>query len=254
MIKKKHQPQKIKLHFRRFEFKYLMPSSLADQILPDLAGHMVIDEFVGKSDHYIVNSLYFDSPERHCYYEKLDGIKNRSKYRLRSYGEEFNFDGQRTFFEIKRKCDAVVIKDRIVTNRALFAALGFKKLLKDYPEHRDFIEELVYDFRVLRLQPIIFVQYKRKPYFSRYDKNFRITFDYDLQACKVNSIDSKPDFFSNVIPRLAVMEVKFNGVLPDWFSSILRAHNLSRRSFSKYCISLNLLYNLKDQLLIDQEK
>jgi len=41
-----------------------------------------------------------------------------------------------------------------------------------------------------------------------------------------------------VLPGLAVVEAKFNRIMPAWFGMIIKSYNLNRVSFSKYCFSL----------------
>ena len=40
---------------------------------------------------YNIRSLYFDDPFSVSYYEKLNGLKNRAKYRIRFYNESLDF-------------------------------------------------------------------------------------------------------------------------------------------------------------------
>ena len=40
---------------------------------------------------YQIRSLYFDDPQNTAYYEKLDGVEYRKKYRIRIYNKYDNF-------------------------------------------------------------------------------------------------------------------------------------------------------------------
>ena len=79
--------EKPKLSFRRFELKYVMPANLADSILASISNFVKPDPYTGDKDHYFVNSIYLDSPNFISYQEKLDGLKNRKKFRIRYYQE-----------------------------------------------------------------------------------------------------------------------------------------------------------------------
>ena len=243
MKKKQLKP---KLSFRRFEFKYLMPAKLADAIVASIGDYVVHDLYTGKKDFYYVNSVYLDNRSFHFYQEKLNGLKNRKKYRFRYYGDLNRGQPKPLFLEIKRKIDAVVTKDRCALNcwppqKVTFS--GWKRVLK---ENVNILNEFYRDYLNLKMEPCLFVRYKRKPYFSKFNKNFRITFDYDLQAARIETLVSRNLYFRNILNNIAVMEVKFNGNVPAWFSDILKANNLKRMSFSKYCNSLNIIYNLND--------
>src|SRR3989344_8614882 len=100
------------LHFQRFEFKYLLTKLQAEDILADcLVNNLQWDPYVRDQEHksYQVNSLYFDSDNYKCYNEKLSGLKSRFKVRIRSYGD---IGVETGFLEIKKKEDALVMKDR----------------------------------------------------------------------------------------------------------------------------------------------
>jgi len=71
------------LHFRRFEFKYLLNKAEESRIKRYLARYMVPDPQAHKTGSYEVVSLYFDSPAFYYYHEKTDGIKKRKKIRER---------------------------------------------------------------------------------------------------------------------------------------------------------------------------
>ena len=109
---------KTKLHFQRFEFKYQMPLDFVEGIIPELLKYMDFDPFAQKfPDHgYTVASLYFDSVGLDCYYQKLAGVRTRKKLRIRFYPENGLTPETKVFLEIKRKYDAVVVKDRLALN------------------------------------------------------------------------------------------------------------------------------------------
>ena len=77
--------KKLNLHFRRFEFKYHVPRAIADRIIPQMLNYMVWDEYSDGDEGYEVNSLYMDTGEFKCYHEKIDGLMNRKKARIRTY-------------------------------------------------------------------------------------------------------------------------------------------------------------------------
>ena len=237
--------EKPKLSFRRFELKYVMPANLADSILASISNFVKPDPYTGDKDHYFVNSIYLDSPNFISYQEKLDGLKNRKKFRIRYYQEHCENPNSPIFFEIKRKSDSIIIKDRLLVNQnhlANFSLSTWNKLRYTNPP---LFSEIFHSYQTLRLKPRILVHYKRKPYFSKFNKTFRITFDYDIKAAKVDSFQPNKIYSKNVLHNFAVMEVKFNGVIPPWFSYIIKMNNLKRGSFSKYCQSVSKLYNLE---------
>src|SRR3989338_11703953 len=107
-----------KLHFQRFEFKYLLNWEQFRQIRSRLRRYVALDGFARQtvSGFYEVVSLYYDSPKFYYYFEKIDGAGIRKKMRLRTYKVDNSFVGN-VFFEIKRKIDAVILKDRILMDK-----------------------------------------------------------------------------------------------------------------------------------------
>ena len=45
------------------------------------------DNFTKYNDYYLVRSLYFDNYFFSHFHEKIDGVKNRHKFRIRTYAE-----------------------------------------------------------------------------------------------------------------------------------------------------------------------
>jgi len=62
-------------------------------------------------NHYTVRSIYFDTPELHFYTEKIEGVPNRKKVRLRGYDTHEQSNGV-VFTEIKRKYQIPILKNR----------------------------------------------------------------------------------------------------------------------------------------------
>lgn len=237
--------QKIKLNFRRFEFKYVIPSKLADIFIGSISSFVIPDPYIKQKNFYNVSSIYLDSPQLLCFYEKQNGLKNRKKYRLRFYDENPTPQSV-SFLEIKKRVDSVIIKDRIPINAKLLEKINLTSWKKITQNHPAFFHEFYKDYHLLQLRPKIFIKYKRKPFFSKNNPHFRITFDYDIKAAKINKINGNKNYFKNILHETTVMEVKFNGVLPNWFGNLIKNNNLQRGSFSKYCKSIKKVYNLNE--------
>jgi SPX domain protein involved in polyphosphate accumulation len=228
------------LHFRRLEFKYVVPTALLDLVIPTISRYLDADEYANKQGFYKVNSLYFDSPRLICYQQKLDGILFRKKYRVRYYG-----DKKKLFFEIKRKSGDTVFKDRILlptTTRLNQQSLVNHQFLHHLPDGK-LKGELKTDYHRLNLKPKVLISYLRRPFVSKFSNNLRITLDYDLKASKIKNGELLDLETTNYVsPDLAVLEIKFNESLPAWVRHIITAHNLQRDSFSKYASAIEKLY------------
>lgn len=239
-----------KLHFQRFEFKYLLNFEQLRKIRSFLKRYVIPDDFAQntKNGFYEVISLYYDSPKFYYYWEKIDGVQKRKKIRLRTY----KVDGQLidyAFFEVKRKYDAIILKDRfLLTNedyKELMAKGNFLNSSTMENSNKDkIIEEFQWEKGKHQLSPKILVVYNREPYLGKFNKNFRITFDYGLKAREDDDLFYQGNNYFDVSGAQVIMEIKFNGKLPFYVQQIIDMYDLERIAYSKYCYSVESCYNL----------
>ena len=234
-----------RFHFHRFEFKYLIFPETAAQIERELSFHMDPDAFAIHSPQrsYRVTSLYFDTDALDHYYEKLDGIKTRKKYRIRTY-EESPREGMEVFLEIKRRKNNVVIKDRA---NVPFEVVRLSRLGKLWdmlgredgipPQRRQTLEEFLFDTHRLRMSPQVLVSYIRRPLVDRISRKVRVTFDREIRSLATDRLFST-ERGRFIFTDHVVMEIKFSGSLPWWLHHIIQKYELSLRSISKYCLGL----------------
>jgi len=233
--------QNLKLHFQRFEFKYSLTADQATTIKKKIAPYIVTDRFARDTQHgaYEVRSLYYDSPGFYYYHEKMDGVKKRKKIRLRTYKNNGRLEPY-VFFEIKRKYDAVILKDRFVMSlddyRALLRDDDFydTQAVRD-KNRREIIEEFEWEAHVRSITPKMLVVYDREPYLGRYNANFRVTFDSNIRAIENDNLFYSGDDFFDVSGGATVMELKFTGTLPFYVYQVIKEFNLERWPYSKYC-------------------
>ncbi len=233
---------KLKLHFQRFEIKYYLPKSKADKLIPALLNHLNWDQNVIQTgrDYYNVNSLYFDSPDYGCFWDKEAGVKDRKKLRMRYY-QPITSDDAQVFVEIKRKKNALVVKDRIKLEAKDCTSRTFDLTLKNLYHNNsedDFLKELIWFKNRNALRPVIFITYKRKAFVGKKDKQFRVTFDYDIMTSPAKDLNNISTNFRPVYPGGVVLELKFNNILPAWFHRLIQKYQLNQLAYSKYCNSL----------------
>lgn len=211
------QQQQLKLHFRRFEIKYLITPAMKFRIRNYLKGWLRPDPFSGADGGYTITSIYFDSPGLRFYRENEAGLINRQKIRHRYY----NQDKSRVFWEVKRKIDSVVVKDRCLASRP----------------SSEMAEYLASRKKLWRLRPVAWVNYSREPWIGPDD--MRVTFDSRLAAGRPAEIIL--DSPRKVIPMLGgreVMEFKYSGRLPRQLSRIIYKFNLQRQAIGKYRLAI----------------
>lgn len=225
------------LHFQRFEFKYFLPRHSVRQLVAALLPHMDWDPYIKHSQgFYRVNSLYFDSPDYACYRDKEAGVSDRKKLRLRYYGDSLTPDTP-VFAEIKRKQDALIIKDRVGLSASESIGGTFERSLNELrrnDRNNEFLQELLW-FKIRNaLRPKLMIVYNRRALLGRRDKKFRVTIDEDITASRAADLSEKPFIPHRVYPHGVVFEVKYHNILPAWFHRVLQTFQLQRLAYSKY--------------------
>ena len=223
-----------------------MHKPTAEKIIPALLKYMDWDPFVRekKDKFYMVNSLYFDNANYGCYFEKESGEKFRKKFRLRTYDNTVN-DDTNVFVEIKRKNNALVIKDRVVLTAEDARAILVNNRIGKYAKRIDdddmaVLREFFWTKNYNCMVPKIMIRYKRKPLIAKRDKDVRVTFDYDIESKLSSWFDARKYSWKRVLPNNLILEIKYNNILPFWLHEIIQKYQLERVAFSKYCNSLRV--------------
>lgn len=232
---------KTKLHFSRFEFKYLLPRDLRVQVEAELSHFVELDPFVKAQEgqRYLVRSLYWDDPRLTAFQDKRDGLMHRSNFRLRTYTFEGSGAAPR-FLEVKGRHSDLVFKHRapveIGPADADVGGDALTALVADRIEDGRLKSEFVFQTFRRRIRPYALIDYVRRPYISKFDPEFRLTFDEGLRATRTGRLFPAPaDRSRRVATGYTVMELKFRHHVPAWFHRIIQSHDLRRRSFSKIC-------------------
>ncbi len=192
------------------------------------------DAYTNEDNVYHIRSLYFDDIYESAVKDKMAGIENRSKYRIRIY----NYSDEVIRFEKKIKRGQFVAKKSFLLSRTEYDQIiaGEYDFLLHRPE--ELAKEVYIDLKNNMLRPRVFVDYTREAYVSPIE-NVRVTFDKDLKAGLTHS-----DIFDRdtpVMPMLdngiMVLEVKFNRFLPEMIRGVINSINaLNRSAISKYVI------------------
>ena len=230
-----------KLHFSRFEFKYLLPLGLRREVEAELNHFVEYDPFVAnRPDHrYLVRSLYWDDRALTAFHDKIDGMMTRSKFRIRTYTTDASEPVPR-FLEIKGRNNNLVVKHRapldVGTEHSDVAGNDLAELVMGRCVPGPIQQEFSFQRFRRRIQPYALIDYQRRPFISRFDPEFRLTFDEDLRVTRTDRLFPKStDRSMRVAPGYTVMEVKFRHHLPSWFHRIIQGYELRRLSFSKIC-------------------
>ncbi|MBO4830975.1 MAG: polyphosphate polymerase domain-containing protein [Oscillospiraceae bacterium] len=212
---------------KRYEMKYLLDSSQTDYLRRRLEGHMQIDEYGLTS----IASLYYDTPDFRLIRASLEKPKFKEKIRLRSYG--LASETSPVFLELKRKYDGVVYKRRVQSTipqvERFFEGTG------DPGGSQQIQRELTY-FRDLyeTLSPACLIIYDRTAYFEP-GGDLRLTIDYRPRyRTEGLNLTESMDGIHLLEDGRAILEVKVQGAMPLWLSSVLSEGGILKASFSKY--------------------
>lgn len=233
----------------RNEYKYLVPNALLDTIREEIMPYMQHDPFGegGGLREYTVRSMYYDTPGYDCYLEKIDGVANRQKYRIRGYGEP-NSESM-VFLEIKMKRGCLISKHRAPLKHSdLYDFLDSPDVegkvipMRGFPGAQDCARRFLYHYFRNRLRPAVLVVYNREAFLGRFDPTLRMTFDKRVRGAVTNDLT---DLYSDrdlimPLPRHFVFEVKFfRGALPAWAQNVITKHSMQRMAVSKYAMCLD---------------
>jgi SPX domain protein involved in polyphosphate accumulation len=228
-----------KLHFSRYEFKYLIPRRLFSTIESEISLRMEKDRHSKKNGSYFVRSHYFDGSNYCCYQEKMAGLCQRHKFRLRTYNPGTEFIPP-VFLELKGRDEAIVYKHRLVIPHDHIAeklnsgSLAFATYVLSLSNINGAGRKFVFDVFRKRLSPSVVVDYERTAFENRSNPDFRATIDSNIIAFRAdrNGKPIGPGF--EICAAHSILELKFRYHLPKWMHGIIQFHNLRRISFSKF--------------------
>ena len=232
----------------RYEYKYIVPESKLDLLRQMIMPFMDVDKFAdaGGTNQYTVRSIYFDTPRYDYYFEKIEGIKNRKKLRIRGYNEEDK--DKIIFLEIKRKYDIPILKFRapVIYKDALEIFEEAKlngHIINDerFPKGSESSKRFFFQMYANNLRPVVTVIYEREAYLCKFDDTIRITFDKNLRSVAypaINELYSEKNARRSLLNSF-ILEVKFNNHFPGWLNPTISQLGLMKQSASKYCISLD---------------
>ncbi|MDB4845923.1 polyphosphate polymerase domain-containing protein [Candidatus Pelagibacter sp.] len=231
--------------FSRYEFKFLLNKDKARLIENESQYFMKFDKNVNKnSDYkYFVRSLYFDDINSSNFYEKVDGMKIRKKYRLRTYSK-INNSTNPIFLEMKGRINQRTYKNRTLINSSdlhiFFDKKKYVNLLDIYGKNNLVINNFLFDTYRKNIFPRVLIDYKRKPYINQNGLNFRLTFDTEIMSSKNNRLFDNNNllFWEECKSGYTVLEVKFERSITPWFHRIIQNYNLKRMSISKFVMGV----------------
>ena len=184
----------------------------------------------GENGSYIITSLYYDDPLDHSLYEKLDGLPEHSKFRVRTY------DFSDRFIKLERKDKFGILTEKQVASisREQIDSLCGENAAEPFSYEAN---QLAVQMRAACVRPAVIVRYRRDAFFHS-GSDFRLTFDTELEAI---SADTQALFSQQLrgIPVLdrgsVIMEIKYGDRIPA-FARKLTDCACRQLSVSKYAL------------------
>ena len=219
-------PLRHELKFFINEMQYFVLSDILDHVLQrDPNG----DEF----NEYHIRSLYFDTVYNPALYDKMDGVKDRDKYRIRIY----NFSDRVIKLECKTKVGSLISKRSISIPRLLCEQLMAGDPAGLETTRSGLLNDVYREMTINLLRPVVLVDYVREAYLHPAEE-VRITFDKQLRTGLRST-----DLFNPYVPTVPpldhsemILEVKYNRVLPPYIRDLLSTYcpGALQSAISKY--------------------
>ena len=217
----------------RHVLKFKISNSAAEVLKQKLSLILKKDKNAYYSDgSYLIKSLYFDDLDSTSYYEKMDGVLYRKKYRIRIYNNNDEF----IRLEKKMKHNTYTAKEQILISKDIYSKILNGKL-DEIDSPTGLLEEFITNSKTKHLVPSVIVLYHRIA-FTYPISEVRITFDSHIQSGLYNYdlFDKEVPMYDVSEPGKQVLEVKFNEVLPLHIANILNDIPSCKEAVSKFAI------------------
>ena len=179
---------------------------------------------------YLIRSLYFDDISDMALREKLDGVNRREKFRIRYY------NGDTSLIHLEKKSKQNGLGAKAMANLTAAEALAIVKGDLDWmpASDRPLVQELYSKMRFKGLRPRTIVDYTREP-FVYAPGNVRVTLDYNIRT-GLGCTDLLNTDCVTVPAGDApiILEVKWDGFLPDIIRDAVQLTGRRVSAFSKY--------------------
>ncbi len=183
---------------------------------------------------YRVTSLYFDDIYKSAYRDKINGVLSRKKFRMRTY----DLDPFRIRLEEKCKDGDWGYKKSAPLAPAEYLLMMHRE--RDFLSEERFAGTAAEDFfwadASSALSPSVTVDYLREPYVCDAG-NVRITFDRNLCAGSEADLFCLNGSFIPVLPPdETILEIKYDGFLPEYIRELLSGLPPAREAVSKFVL------------------
>ena len=220
---------------QRHEEKYIIDYRQY-AILKNRAMGVLTPDPNGISGNYVITSLYLDDPLDSALDEKLDGLPEHSKFRIRTY------DYSDTVIKLERKDKHGILTEKRSAGITRDQLPYLDGVGTDLSRFTGSAYDLAVQIQANALSPCIAVRYRRDAFLFA-GSDLRLTFDTELE-----SIAPDPDaLFSHEVrglpvlkPNEVIMEIKYGSHIPSFLRK-LTAVQCKQLSVSKYALCREIM-------------
>ena len=216
----------------RHEYKHYINYADLLELRTRLSRVMKMDAHATAKGGYAVRSVYFDNYADKALSEKINGVDDREKFRMRLY----NADSSLIMLEKKSKLKGLCYKTSARVSRDICVEV----LNGDYSSLVQSEEPILVEFyaklKYQQLRPRTIVEYWREAYKLK-PGNVRVTLDHHMRT------SNQPEhFLSSSYPGFPlvnayILEVKYDQFLPEVVRALTALSSRPTVSFSKYAVS-----------------
>lgn len=220
--------------FNRYEKKFLVKEEQYNEVIKRLEEYMIPDGYSKDGGFYSISNIYYDTEDDELIRKSIERPIYKEKLRLRSYGKPGLQD--EAFIEIKKKFKGNVNKRRITL--PLCEAVDYLDrdiIPKSVDPESQIFKEIQFMRQRYKLIPKVYLSYDRRAYFGKEDKEFRVTFDTNIQARRTELDLTAGAYGMYLLPEgYWIMEIKVLQGMPMWLTQMLSELKIYKTSFSKY--------------------
>lgn len=227
----------------RHELKYIITDIQFEELKIRLPSLLQVDKNTMDDGTYFIRSLYFDDHMNTSYYQVLNGVSKREKYRIRYYNHDDSYICLEKKFKINNMTNKTSCR---VTRKQVEDLIEGKLEIKK--ENHKLLNEFIIKTKFYGYKPIVIIDYNRIPY-TYVSGNVRITLDYNISMnYKISEFFEKTGTSIPITEKgKHILEVKYDEFLPNYISWLVNINTLEQTSYSKYLNSRLMENRIKSE-------
>ena len=214
----------------RNEIKHIIDAGDKAAICANLRAVAHLDPHAGERGYYKIRSLYFDNIADKALREKIDGVSEREKFRIRYY------DGNTSVIHLEKKVKRGGLGYKVSTS---ISAEESQRIVDGDTtwmpaSARGLVIELYAKMKSQGLRPRTIVDYTRIPFIYG-PGNVRVTIDENIRTGLHCTDFLNPNCVTIPAGRpVMLLEVKWDEYLPSVIRRAVQVKNRGAGAFSKY--------------------